>query len=165
MEKPISHNVFEGRRCVEAARKYGRVVQHGTQQRRLVEHPPAQRAERLGLGHLSVEFPPFGAAPVLRHGDQPQSLFQPDTLGRLRLSERAQRAVDPRQHPDRGLPRRHGPGGGAKQWMGANSMRFRAMPAAVRGQRRRHRLGLGQVSRSPLQLMRMQKAFYRRHAR
>ena len=33
VEKPISHNVFEGRKCVEAARKYGRVVQHGTQQR------------------------------------------------------------------------------------------------------------------------------------
>ena len=33
VEKPISHNVFEGRKCVEAAKKYGRVVQHGTQQR------------------------------------------------------------------------------------------------------------------------------------
>jgi len=33
VEKPISHNVFEGRKCVEAAQKYGRVVQHGTQQR------------------------------------------------------------------------------------------------------------------------------------
>lgn len=33
VEKPISHNVFEGRKCVEAAAKYERVVQHGTQQR------------------------------------------------------------------------------------------------------------------------------------
>jgi len=33
VEKPCSHNVFEGRKCVEAARKYGRMVQHGTQQR------------------------------------------------------------------------------------------------------------------------------------
>jgi len=33
VEKPISHNVFEGRQCVEAAKKYDRVVQHGTQQR------------------------------------------------------------------------------------------------------------------------------------
>jgi len=33
VEKPCSHNVFEGRKCVEAAAKYGRVVQHGTQQR------------------------------------------------------------------------------------------------------------------------------------
>jgi predicted dehydrogenase len=33
VEKPISHNVFEGRKCVEAAKKYNRVVQHGTQSR------------------------------------------------------------------------------------------------------------------------------------
>jgi len=33
VEKPMSHNVFEGRQCVEAARRYERVVQHGTQQR------------------------------------------------------------------------------------------------------------------------------------
>jgi predicted dehydrogenase len=33
VEKPISHEVSEGRRCVEAARKHGRMVQHGTQQR------------------------------------------------------------------------------------------------------------------------------------
>src|SRR5262245_17723831 len=33
VEKPLSHNITEGRRCVEAARKYRRIVQHGTQQR------------------------------------------------------------------------------------------------------------------------------------
>jgi len=33
VEKPCSHNVFEGRKCVEAARKYNRIVQHGTQNR------------------------------------------------------------------------------------------------------------------------------------
>ncbi|MBN2087978.1 Gfo/Idh/MocA family oxidoreductase [candidate division KSB1 bacterium] len=33
VEKPMSHNVFEGRKAVEAARKYNRIVQHGTQQR------------------------------------------------------------------------------------------------------------------------------------
>src|SRR5437588_12553914 len=33
VEKPLSHNIREGRRAVEAARKYGRIVQHGTQQR------------------------------------------------------------------------------------------------------------------------------------
>jgi predicted dehydrogenase len=33
VEKPLSHNVWEGRKAVEAARKYGRIVQHGTQQR------------------------------------------------------------------------------------------------------------------------------------
>jgi predicted dehydrogenase len=33
VEKPVSHNVSEGRKIVEAARKYGRVVQTGTQSR------------------------------------------------------------------------------------------------------------------------------------
>ncbi len=33
IEKPISHNVWEGRKLVQAAKKYNRVVQHGTQQR------------------------------------------------------------------------------------------------------------------------------------
>jgi len=32
-EKPASHNIFEGRKMVEAARKYNRIVQHGTQSR------------------------------------------------------------------------------------------------------------------------------------
>ncbi|MDR0869713.1 MAG: Gfo/Idh/MocA family oxidoreductase [Planctomycetaceae bacterium] len=33
VEKPCSHNVFEGRKCVEAAEKHKRIVQHGTQSR------------------------------------------------------------------------------------------------------------------------------------
>jgi predicted dehydrogenase len=33
VEKPCSHNVFEGRQCVRAAEKYGCIVQHGTQSR------------------------------------------------------------------------------------------------------------------------------------
>jgi predicted dehydrogenase len=33
VEKPASHNIIEGRTAVRAARKYGRIVQHGTQLR------------------------------------------------------------------------------------------------------------------------------------
>src|SRR6202030_3388455 len=33
VEKPCSHNVHEGRIAVEAARRYNRIVQHGTQSR------------------------------------------------------------------------------------------------------------------------------------
>ncbi len=33
VEKPASHSVWEGRRMIEAARKYNRIVQHGTQKR------------------------------------------------------------------------------------------------------------------------------------
>jgi predicted dehydrogenase len=35
LEKPVSHNVWEGRKIVEAARKYGRIVQAGHQSRSL----------------------------------------------------------------------------------------------------------------------------------
>jgi len=33
VEKPVSYNIFEGRKIIEAARKYGRIVQAGTQSR------------------------------------------------------------------------------------------------------------------------------------
>jgi len=33
VEKPVSHNIWEGRKMVEAARKYNRIVQTGTQSR------------------------------------------------------------------------------------------------------------------------------------
>jgi predicted dehydrogenase len=33
VEKPLSHNIYEGRQVVAAAKKYGRIVQHGTQSR------------------------------------------------------------------------------------------------------------------------------------
>lgn len=33
VEKPLSHNIWEGRQLVAAATKYGRIVQHGTQSR------------------------------------------------------------------------------------------------------------------------------------
>lgn len=41
VEKPLSHNVFEGRKLVEAAEKYKRVVQHGSQIR---SNPSIQEA-------------------------------------------------------------------------------------------------------------------------
>src|SRR5436190_2705420 len=33
VEKPVSHNIVEGRKMIEAVRRYGRVVQAGTQRR------------------------------------------------------------------------------------------------------------------------------------
>src|SRR3954453_4689401 len=33
VEKPMSHNIFEGQQVVAAAKKYGKIVQHGTQSR------------------------------------------------------------------------------------------------------------------------------------
>ena len=55
VEKPISHNVFEGRKCVEAAKKYGRVVQHGTQSRSSLSFAKAVAAVHSGkYGELLV---------------------------------------------------------------------------------------------------------------
>jgi predicted dehydrogenase len=76
VEKPISHNVFEGRKCVEAAKKYGRVVQHGTQQRSSKERAgeiAAVQSGRYGKllvskgycckGRWSIGAKPVGAPP------------------------------------------------------------------------------------------------------
>jgi predicted dehydrogenase len=47
-EKPVSHNLIEGRRMVEAARKYKRVVQVGTQRRSSSQHQSAAEFIRSG---------------------------------------------------------------------------------------------------------------------
>lgn len=44
VEKPVSHNIWEGRKSVEAARKYNRIVSAGTQQR---SFPHVQKAIEL----------------------------------------------------------------------------------------------------------------------
>jgi predicted dehydrogenase len=55
VEKPVSHNVVEGRRMVEAARKYNRVVQLGTQRR---STPYIQEAiEHVRSGAIGKEMP------------------------------------------------------------------------------------------------------------
>jgi len=41
IEKPASHEIWEGRKMVEAARKYDRIVQIGTQKRSSEAHPAA----------------------------------------------------------------------------------------------------------------------------
>lgn len=55
VEKPMSHNVFEGRQAVEAARKYDCIVQHGTQSRSSGGHAKEAAAARSGkYGKLLV---------------------------------------------------------------------------------------------------------------
>jgi len=49
VEKPASHNIREGTAMVAAARKYGRVVQHGTQSRSRAHIRSAVQAMREGL--------------------------------------------------------------------------------------------------------------------
>ena len=53
IEKPISHNVFEGRVLAEAAKKYGRIVQCGTQSRSTIGlHQAVQWSQAGNLGKL-----------------------------------------------------------------------------------------------------------------
>ena len=54
-EKPASHNIVEGRRMVEAARKYHRVVQLGTQRRSMTHIKDAVTYVHSGsLGHVGM---------------------------------------------------------------------------------------------------------------
>jgi len=50
VEKPVSHNVWEGRKIVEAARKYGKMVQTGTQSRS--SHAIKEAIEWVHAGNL-----------------------------------------------------------------------------------------------------------------
>lgn len=50
VEKPVSHNVWEGRKAVEAARKYQRIVQTGTQSRS--SHGLLEAVEWVRAGNL-----------------------------------------------------------------------------------------------------------------
>ncbi|MHC4436599.1 MAG: Gfo/Idh/MocA family oxidoreductase [Planctomycetota bacterium] len=53
IEKPVSHNIWEGRQMVKAARKYDRIVQTGTQKRSSEAHPAAYEWMRQGnLGKI-----------------------------------------------------------------------------------------------------------------
>ena len=55
VEKPLAHNIFEGRKMVEAARKYNRVVQVGMQSRSapyMADAVEYVRSGKLGEVHL-----------------------------------------------------------------------------------------------------------------
>ena len=57
VEKPLSHNVWEGRKLVEAARKYKCMVQHGSQSRGETGWAKATALARSGkLGKLLVSY-------------------------------------------------------------------------------------------------------------
>ena len=54
VEKPCSHNVHEGRVAVEAARKYNRIVQHGTQSRPSSDWAAGRRRHQVGQARQAV---------------------------------------------------------------------------------------------------------------
>jgi predicted dehydrogenase len=74
VEKPASHNIWEGRKMVEAARKYKRVVQVGTQNRSAAYARSAQeriRSGKLGSVHLVRVFNMLSREPVWKAADTP----------------------------------------------------------------------------------------------
>lgn len=74
VEKPPSHNVWEGRKMVEAARRYRRVVQVGTQNRSapyVKEALEFIRADKLGTVHLIKVFNLKQGGPWKAPGDGP----------------------------------------------------------------------------------------------
>jgi len=93
VEKPISHNLVEGRRMVEAARRHNRVVQVGTQRRSAPHYASAAefvRSGKLGrvpfirtwiagnrpsIGHRKDGKPPRGVDYDLWLGPAPQRPF------------------------------------------------------------------------------------------
>ncbi len=57
VEKPMSHDVAEGRICVEAQKKYGVVIQHGTQSRSSAEIAGLHEAIQAGkFGKLKISY-------------------------------------------------------------------------------------------------------------
>jgi predicted dehydrogenase len=96
VEKPASHNAVEGRRMVEAARKFDRVVQLGTQRRSAAHYKSAAefvRGGKLGkipfvrtwiagnrpsIGHKQDESVPKGVDYDLWQGPAPDRPFNPN---------------------------------------------------------------------------------------
>ena len=96
VEKPVSHNLVEGRRMVEAARKHDRVVQVGTQRRsgahfqsaaefvrsgKLGKVPFGQAwiaGDRKSIGRLPDADPPPGVDYDLWLGPAPERRFNPN---------------------------------------------------------------------------------------
>src|SRR5262249_23520820 len=96
VEKPASHNLVEGRRMVEAARKYDRVVQLGTQRRSMAHFASAAEFVRSGqlgkvpfarcwiagnrktIGHKADAAVPKGVDYGLWLGPAPERPFNPN---------------------------------------------------------------------------------------
>ena len=98
VEKPASHNVVEGRRMVEAARKYNRVVQLGTQRRstphvqEAIEHVRSgalgkvgmarawNHQKRVNIGHGQPGPVPAGIDYAMWQGPAPDRPYLPEPL-------------------------------------------------------------------------------------
>jgi len=80
VEKPLSHNCWEGRKAVEAARKYKRIVQVGTQNRSAPYNMSARKyieEGKLGKIHFCriCNMKSWGNFPMQPEGDPPAGFF------------------------------------------------------------------------------------------
>src|SRR5262249_48133177 len=85
-EKPDAHNILEGRTMVAAARKYGRIIQLGTQARSGKHHATAQEYIQAGnLGRVVFakgwESSKQGAIPKVPDSDPPPGIDYTVWLG------------------------------------------------------------------------------------
>lgn len=79
VEKPMSHDVVEGRIAVEAQKKYGVVIQHGTQRRSSAEIAGLHEAIQAGkFGKLKISYgyccKPRGGIGIKPVSDPPENL-------------------------------------------------------------------------------------------
>jgi predicted dehydrogenase len=80
VEKPITHSAWEGRKMIEAARKYGRIVQCGFQNRSAPYNLAAKEYIQQGkLGDIHFcriynQKPPWGNCPVVQDSEAPAGL-------------------------------------------------------------------------------------------
>ena len=80
VEKPPTHDCWEGQKMIEAARKYKRIVQCGFQNRSAAYNMAAKKyieEGRLGDVHFCRIYnqkPPWGNCPVVDDGDPPKGL-------------------------------------------------------------------------------------------
>ena len=139
VEKPCSHNIWEGRQLVDAARKYKRMCQHGTQGRSSPAIREAIQKLREGvigevymarglcfkwrptIGHTPDEPVPPGVDYDLWLGPAPQRPFNPQPLP-LQLA--LELGLRQRRHGQPGRPRDgHGPLGPGRGLAHARSSR------------------------------------------
>ncbi len=79
VEKPMSHDVEEGRICVEAQKKYGVVIQHGTQRRSGASYAGLAKMIHDGkFGRLKISYgyccKPRGSIGIKKTGSAPSNL-------------------------------------------------------------------------------------------
>ena len=113
VEKPISHTILEGRAMVNAAAKYGRVVQVGTHRRASPHNQSAREFIRSGkLGEIGLIrcFITYGGGSEKprRNSEPPKGLDWDFWCGPARCAHIAATSTPLRRYPSARIPQLHG---------------------------------------------------------